>query len=160
MKPRRRRSAGVPLAGRQDLLPRVGDEHLQEGPVHAVTAPRPLGRMPPVLPEARVPRGDVPLHGGDDVRTQARHGVEHRLVRHPIDRGTQVPEIDRPPLLPAVRCQMTRQAWARIVRRSAAVHPSKAPYACRRCATIARNSRSEGVSTDSTCMPHLPWHER
>jgi hypothetical protein len=39
----------VPLTGRQDLLPRVGDEHLQERPIHAVTAPRPLGGMPPIL---------------------------------------------------------------------------------------------------------------
>ena len=37
-------SVDVPLTGRQGLLPRVGDEHLQDRPMHAVTAPTPLGR--------------------------------------------------------------------------------------------------------------------
>ena len=56
--------------------------------------------MPPVLPDARAPRGDVRLHGGDDVRTQARHGVEHPLGGRPIGQGTKVPAIEEPPLLP------------------------------------------------------------
>jgi hypothetical protein len=59
-------SVDVLLVGRQDLLPRVSDEHLQERPIHAVTTSTPLSRMPPVLPEAHMPCGDVPLHGGND----------------------------------------------------------------------------------------------
>jgi hypothetical protein len=31
-------SVDVPLTGRQDLLPRVGDEHFQKRLIHAVTA--------------------------------------------------------------------------------------------------------------------------
>src|SRR5262245_58885908 len=73
-------SVDVPLTGRQGLLPRIGDEHFQDRPIHAVTAPTPLSRMPPVLPEPCVPRGDVSLQGGDDIRTQARHRVEQRRV--------------------------------------------------------------------------------
>jgi hypothetical protein len=36
----------VGLVGREDLLSRVGDEHLQERPVHAVTACAPLRGVP------------------------------------------------------------------------------------------------------------------
>ena len=49
----------VPFAGRQGLLSRVGDEHLQDCLMHAVTAPAPLGGMPPVLPETRTPHGHI-----------------------------------------------------------------------------------------------------
>jgi hypothetical protein len=37
----------IPLAGRQGLLPRIGDEDLHDGPIHARTAPLPLGGCHP-----------------------------------------------------------------------------------------------------------------
>jgi hypothetical protein len=55
--------------------------------------------MPPILPKACAPRGDVSLHGGDDIRTQVRYRVEHPLVGHPVDRGTEVGKVDLPPLI-------------------------------------------------------------
>jgi hypothetical protein len=47
-----------------------------------------------------VPRGDVPLHGGDDLRTQARHCVEHCPVARPVGQEIEVREIEQSPLLP------------------------------------------------------------
>jgi hypothetical protein len=68
--------------------------------MHALTAPRPWGRMPAVLPEARAPRDDVSLHGGNDLRTQARHRIEHRPIECPVGGGREVRQIEPPPLLP------------------------------------------------------------
>jgi hypothetical protein len=66
----------VPLTGPQGLLPRVGDEHLQDCLIHTVTAPTPLCRMPPILTETCTPRGDVCLHSGDDIRLQMRKAAQ------------------------------------------------------------------------------------
>jgi hypothetical protein len=44
---------------------------------------------------------------------------------------------------------MATQTWARTVRRSPAVQSSKAPYARKRSATLARGSGSEGCR----CLP-------
>jgi hypothetical protein len=43
----------IPLAGYQSLLRRVGDEHLENRSIQALTAPLPLGGMPSVLPNVR-----------------------------------------------------------------------------------------------------------
>jgi hypothetical protein len=88
-----RQSGCFSLAGRQALLPRVGDEPLQECPIQALAVPLPLSGVSPVLPKPRAPRGDAPLHGGDDLRTQAHHGVEHRLIARPVGRGSEAREI-------------------------------------------------------------------
>jgi hypothetical protein len=72
----------VGLVGREDLLSRVGDEHLQERPVHAVTACTPLRGVPPVLPETRTPRGDVPLHGGLKAQMLRFTAFAHRRALH------------------------------------------------------------------------------
>ena len=71
-------SRGRPAHRCQGLLPRIGDEYLQDHPIHAIKAPTPLGRLSAVLPKACAPRVDVPLHGVDDIWTQACARVEHR----------------------------------------------------------------------------------
>ena len=78
-----------PSIGRQGLLPRVGDEHLQERLIHASTALPPVGGMPPVVPKTDTPHGDELLHGVTDTWKQPRKSIEHRLVGYPISWMTE-----------------------------------------------------------------------
>lgn len=51
-------------------------------------------------------RKSLLLHGGDDIWTQARYRVEHRLVGRPVGRRPEVRAIDLPSLRPALRIHL------------------------------------------------------